>query len=158
MRTKDFKNKLIAMFIMFMAFVIGMNAQNKNCSPRTCVQFQNPDLLQIFEAIKEDSVNGSGGGGSCKTCYNQQTQDSINKSLLQVTITPSYTYIKGGSGTIRAGARYISIYNNGTNSATINDNILPPGITIYFPPVWNTVFSQMIYNAPSTSLLIIQIR
>jgi hypothetical protein len=203
MKIKDFKNKLIAMFIMFMAFIIGMNAQNKNCSPRTCVQFQNPDLLQIYEAIKEDSTNGGGGGGGCRTCYNQQTQDSIrnalyysgvgssianlinngnailnaiqsntnaiahfrqssldsiNKSLLQTTITPTYSYIKGGSGTIRAGARYISISNIGTAAATVNDFTLPAGITITFPPVWNTVFSQMTYSGLSTVLLILQNR
>ena len=192
------------MFIMFMAFIIGMNAQNKNCAPRTCNPFQNPDLLQIYEAIKEDSAyRSSGGGGGCRTCYNQETQDSIknalyysgvgssianlisennsvleniasntnaiahfrqssldsiNKSLLQTTITPSYTYIKGGSGTIKAGARYISISNIGTVAATVNGNTLPAGITITFPPVWNTVFSQMTYNGLSTVLLILQNR
>jgi len=144
------------MFIMFMAFVIGINAQNKNCSPRTCVPFQNPDLLQIYEAIKEDSTNG--GGTGCRTYYNQETQDSINKSLLQTTITPSYTYIKGGSGTIKAGARYISISNLGTVAATVNGNTLPAGITITFPSVWNTVFSQMTYSGLSTVLLILQNR
>ena len=203
MKIKDFKNKLIAMFIMFMAFVIGINAQNKNCSPRTCVPFQNPDLIQIYEAIKEDSAYRSGGGGGCRTCYNQETQDSIknalyysgvgssianlisennsvleniagntsaishfrqtsldsiNKSLLQTTITPSLTYIKGGSGTIKVGARYISISNLGTAAATVNGITLPAGITITFPPVWNTVFSQMTYNGASTVLLILQNR
>jgi hypothetical protein len=203
MKSKDFKNKLIAVFIMFMAFVMGMNAQNKNCSPRTCNPFQNPDLLQIYEAIKEDSAYRSGGGGGCRTCYNQETQDSIkralyytgvgssianlisennsvlddivnntnaiahfrqssldsiNKSLLQTTITPSYAYIKGGSGTIKAGARYISISNLGTAAATVNGTTLPAGITIIFPPVWNTVFSQMTYSGLSTVLLILQNR
>jgi hypothetical protein len=202
MKIKDFKNKLIAMFIMFMAFVIGINAQNKNCSPRTCVPFQNPDLLQIYEAIKEDSAYRSSSGG-CRTCYNQETQDSIknalyysgvgssianlisennsvleniaantnailhfrqssldsiNKSLLQTIITPSFIYIKGGSGTIKAGARYISISNLGTSAATINGNTLPAGITVTFPPVWNTVFSQMTYSGLSTVLLILQNR
>ncbi|HXD92125.1 MAG TPA: hypothetical protein VNX01_02880 [Bacteroidia bacterium] len=90
--------------------------------------------------------------------FRQSSLDSINKSLLQTTITPSYTYIKGGSGTIKAGARYISISNIGTVAATVNGNTLPAGITITFPPVWNTAFSQMTYNGLSTVLLILQNR
>jgi len=176
----NFKNKIIAILIMSLAFVFGMNAQNQTCHPTTCFPFSNNDLLQVYEAVKESaSTPGTG--------TRQSTQDSIKRALYYtnaggtvtaanllnsinvsatslpiiaantstITVAATFTTITtAGTNTVASGARLVSVYNSSsTNSATLQGNTLPPltGITFQYP---NAILPNITYNCLAATLLI----
>lgn len=187
MKLKNFKNKLIAFLIMLLGFVISSFAQNSNCHPNVCQDFGNTDLLQVYEAVKEQSAatitvtagqtfvdsialgvtEGNNQSNNAKeTTLNiavgalDNSLDSlsnIDNNTKIITITPTYSFITGaGNATIAAGNRFFSIANIGTNTATVSGATLPAGVTFSFPPTWNAVYGQLIYNARLSTLIIIQ--
>ena len=104
---------------------------------------------------KESTLNYVNGGIN----NSLDTLANIDNNTRTIKITPSYSMVVGaGTSTISAGARFVSIANIGTTTATVNGVTLPAGITLSFPPVWNSVFNQIIYNAQASTLLIIQNR
>lgn len=87
---------------------------------------------------------------------NIQTNTS---QLAQITVTPSFSVVSStGSATLAAGFRFCSIANTGTAVATVNSFTINIGETISFPPIWNSLYNQITYNALTSTLHIIQSR
>jgi|GEM_PF-5927919 len=140
MKLKDFKRKLIAILILSIAFIIGMQAQEDTCRPLLCFndnksQPQNLDLYQNYTQlahIREALVKWAGISSdypdSCRmlSCWDFQNLDFKQQynELVKIRDLIKYLSTHGGSGSDTSKVPLAGTANKRPQTGTIK--FVPP--------------------------------
>lgn len=114
-----------------------------NCSDRQLTIDQLLKLVIVEDAAGKPAVriyptSGGGGGGSFPDPVERVT---------------SFT-IETGAGSISAGAKAVSIANNGASDGLLLGNVLPSGVSIPFSAGMYDTLNEIDYDATGTTFLI----
>lgn len=90
-------------------------------------------------------------GGTAKAGSVSAVLDQI--AMLGVVVTPSVTSVSN-TGSIAAGATFVSVLNNGTADGVLLGGPLPAGATLTLPTIAGGQYGAISYDATGTSFII----